>query len=72
MAEDGLASLSLDRDASLRLVIGPEGGFDDTDIATLQAAGFRGLRLGPRVLRTETAGPAVIAALQALYGDLRG
>ncbi|MCB1560794.1 MAG: 16S rRNA (uracil(1498)-N(3))-methyltransferase [Xanthomonadales bacterium] len=71
-AKAGLGSLSPECDASLRLVIGPEGGFDDIDIATLQAAGFRGLRLGPRVLRTETAGPAVIAALQALFGDLRG
>jgi 16S rRNA (uracil1498-N3)-methyltransferase len=32
-------------------------------------AGFEGVQLGPRVLRTETAGLAVLAALQALYGD---
>lgn len=51
------------------LAVGPEGGFDETDIALLGNAGFRGLRLGPRVLRTETAGIAAIAALQALYGD---
>ncbi|MDZ4114395.1 MAG: 16S rRNA (uracil(1498)-N(3))-methyltransferase, partial [Xanthomonadaceae bacterium] len=36
----------------------------------LRAAGFSGLRLGPRILRTETAGLAVIAAMQALWGDL--
>ncbi|MEZ5484247.1 MAG: 16S rRNA (uracil(1498)-N(3))-methyltransferase [Lysobacteraceae bacterium] len=71
-AEDRLETLALPLDASVRLVIGPEGGFDDLDIATLKASGYRGLRLGPRVLRTETAGAAVIAALQALYGDLRG
>jgi 16S rRNA (uracil1498-N3)-methyltransferase len=54
------------------LVVGPEGGLSERDLATLRAAGFRGLRLGPRVLRTETAGLAAVAALQALYGDLSG
>ncbi|HET7359855.1 MAG TPA: 16S rRNA (uracil(1498)-N(3))-methyltransferase [Rhodanobacteraceae bacterium] len=52
------------------LVAGPEGGLGDRDVATLRAAGFAGLRLGPRILRTETAGLAALAALQALYGDL--
>ena len=51
------------------LVVGPEGGFGDADIAALRTSGFRGLSLGPRVLRTETAGLAAIAALQSLYGD---
>ena len=51
------------------LAIGPEGGWSPQDIATLQAAGFVGARLGPRVLRTETAGLAAIAALQMLAGD---
>ena len=51
------------------LAIGPEGGFDGKDSALLRDAGFTGLRLGPRVLRTETAGIAAIAALQALHGD---
>lgn len=51
------------------LVVGPEGGLGERDVATLQAAGFRGLRLGPRILRTETAGLAALAALQALHGD---
>jgi 16S rRNA (uracil1498-N3)-methyltransferase len=37
-----------------------------------QQAGFQAVRLGPRVLRTETAGLAVLAALQALWGDFRG
>ena len=52
------------------IAVGPEGGFGERDVAALRAAGFRGWRLGPRVLRTETAGPAALAALQALYGDL--
>ena len=53
------------------LAVGPEGGLSDHDHATLRQAGFRGLRLGPRILRTETAGLAALAALQALHGDLR-
>jgi 16S rRNA (uracil1498-N3)-methyltransferase len=56
--------------ASATLVVGPEGGLSDHDLATLKAAGFHGLRLGPRILRTETAGLAALAAMQALLGDL--
>ena len=52
------------------LVVGPEGGLGDRDVAALREAGFQGLRLGPRILRTETAGLAALAALQALHGDL--
>ncbi|MGA9333150.1 MAG: 16S rRNA (uracil(1498)-N(3))-methyltransferase [Rudaea sp.] len=52
------------------LAVGPEGGFSEPDIALLEQAHFLGLRLGPRILRTETAGVAALAALQALYGDL--
>jgi 16S rRNA (uracil1498-N3)-methyltransferase len=51
------------------LVVGPEGGLGERDTAALRAAGFDGLRLGPRILRTETAGLAALAALQALHGD---
>ncbi len=57
---------------TITLVVGPEGGLSERDLATLRVAGFRGLRLGPRILRTETAGLAAVAALQALHGDLRG
>lgn len=52
------------------LVAGPEGGLGEHDVAALSAAGFSGLKLGPRILRTETAGLAALAALQALHGDL--
>jgi len=52
------------------LAVGPEGGWSPRDRAQLEAAGFDGLRLGPRILRTETAGIAAIAALQARFGDL--
>lgn len=52
------------------LLIGPEGGLADGEIAAALDAGFTPVRLGPRVLRTETAGPAALAVLQALWGDL--
>jgi 16S rRNA (uracil1498-N3)-methyltransferase len=51
------------------LAVGPEGGFSDNDVVLLTQAGFRGLRLGPRILRTETAGLAALAALQVMAGD---
>lgn len=51
------------------LVAGPEGGFEADEIAALHAAGAVPVRLGPRVLRTETAALAALAALQALWGD---
>jgi 16S rRNA (uracil1498-N3)-methyltransferase len=54
------------------LLAGPEGGLSDTEIGQARAAGFIGVRLGPRVLRTETAGVAALAALQVLWGDLAG
>jgi 16S rRNA (uracil1498-N3)-methyltransferase len=47
------------------LVVGPEGGLGERDISALKVANFEGLRLGPRILRTETAGLAALAALQA-------
>lgn len=51
------------------VAVGPEGGFGDRDVALLREAGFAGLDLGPRILRTETAGLAALAALQGLFGD---
>ncbi|MDE3009782.1 MAG: 16S rRNA (uracil(1498)-N(3))-methyltransferase [Pseudomonadota bacterium] len=57
--------------AGVILAVGPEGGFDPAEADRLAAAGFRGVRLGPRVLRTETAALAAIAALQAWHGDYR-
>lgn len=50
------------------LLVGPEGGFSDAEARQL-SEGWRAVRLGPRVLRTETAGLAGIAALQTLRGD---
>jgi len=58
------------RNGAATLAVGPEGGFSSRDENALRHAGFLGLRLGPRILRTETAGIAALAALQALGGDL--
>jgi 16S rRNA (uracil1498-N3)-methyltransferase len=52
------------------LCVGPEGGLSENDVMLLRQTGFLGLRLGPRILRTETAGIAALAALQALQGDM--
>ena len=51
------------------LVAGPEGGFEADEIAALHAAGAIPVRLGPRILRTETAALAALAAMQTLWGD---
>lgn len=52
------------------IAIGPEGGFDDDEVAIALRAGYLACRLGPRVLRTETASLAALAALQSVTGDL--
>ena len=67
---DGLA-LEDQLPMAVVLAVGPEGGWSPRDREQLHAAGFEGLRLGPRILRTETAGIAAVAALQARWGDLR-
>ncbi|HRQ64681.1 MAG TPA: 16S rRNA (uracil(1498)-N(3))-methyltransferase [Xanthomonadaceae bacterium] len=69
----GVPLRSLDADSMMSgvcIAIGPEGGFSDTDLRLLERIGFRRLGLGPRILRTETAGAAVLAAIQALHGDM--
>lgn len=55
---------------AVAIVVGPEGGFSDQEIELMQARGCRLVQLGPRVLRMETAGPAMLAILQAQLGDL--
>jgi 16S rRNA (uracil1498-N3)-methyltransferase len=55
--------------ASIILLAGPEGGFTPEEEAAALHCGFTPVRLGPRVLRTETAAVAALAALQALWGD---
>jgi 16S rRNA (uracil1498-N3)-methyltransferase len=67
---DAIATLQPPADRTMVIAIGPEGGWSPRDHASLAGAGFTGLRLGPRILRTETAGMAAIAALQSKFGDL--
>ncbi|MDX1695279.1 MAG: 16S rRNA (uracil(1498)-N(3))-methyltransferase [Ketobacteraceae bacterium] len=54
---------------SVCLAIGPEGGFDDSEVAAAKAAGFQAVAIGPRVLRTETAPIAALSLLQFQWGD---
>lgn len=51
------------------ILVGPEGGLSADELAAASRRGFQGIRLGPRVLRAETAPLAILAALQALWGD---
>jgi 16S rRNA (uracil1498-N3)-methyltransferase len=55
----------------IELLIGAEGGLAPEEMQAAVQAGFVGIRLGPRVLRTETAGLAALAAMQCLWGDFR-
>jgi 16S rRNA (uracil1498-N3)-methyltransferase len=55
----------------VRLLVGPEGGFDDEEIARALAAGYLACRMGARTLRTETAGFVAVALVQGIVGDLR-
>ena len=58
-------------EGTVRLLVGPEGGLSPGEAERIRAAGFRELRLGPRVLRTETAALVALSVLQAYWGDLR-
>jgi 16S rRNA (uracil1498-N3)-methyltransferase len=70
LPESGQRARELDLSAGgAVLAVGPEGGWGERDLAALREASFRSLQLGPRVLRTETAGIAALAALQSLHGD---
>jgi len=51
------------------VLVGPEGGFTDEEVKAAREKGLLAVSMGPRVLRTETAGPAAIAVLQASSGD---
>lgn len=55
---------------SARILVGPEGGLARDEVARARAHGFTVVTLGPRILRTETAGPAIVAILQSRFGDL--
>ncbi|MDR1647315.1 MAG: 16S rRNA (uracil(1498)-N(3))-methyltransferase [Zoogloeaceae bacterium] len=68
-AEARFSELPVTAAQPLTLLIGAEGGFAPEETAAALAAGFLPVRLGARVLRTETAGLAALAAAQTLWGD---
>lgn len=67
-AEHGLRELEKPVGPVL-LAVGPEGGFSEQEHTALRQCGFVGVKLGPRVLRTETAALAALAAIQMAWGD---
>jgi 16S rRNA (uracil1498-N3)-methyltransferase len=71
LSPDAAAPLKAARQSDrVVLLVGAEGGFAPAEQAAAQASGFEPVRLGPRILRTETAPVAALAVLQALWGDL--
>jgi 16S rRNA (uracil1498-N3)-methyltransferase len=64
------AALPDARPTSVAILVGPEGGFGSKEAALALEHGFQSVRVGPRILRSETAGFAVASILQYLYGDL--
>jgi 16S rRNA (uracil1498-N3)-methyltransferase len=58
-------------ESRVELAIGPEGGFAPEELEAFRIAGFERVRLGPRILRTETAALAAVTWLQTRYGDMR-
>jgi 16S rRNA (uracil1498-N3)-methyltransferase len=56
--------------ASIAVIVGPEGGLTAEEVALAVAAGFVPVSLGRRIVRTETAGPAILAILQFHWGDI--
>jgi len=70
--EQGLRSLlaTTPRPGAIAVIIGPEGGLSAAEAAKAVAAGYLPVTLGKRILRTETAGLAVVSILQYMWGDL--
>jgi len=54
----------------LNILVGPEGGLTDEEVELAVQQGCTAIQLGPRILRTETAGPAMLAIAQSLWGDI--
>ena len=71
LAADGtpLARSSAPGRDGIALLVGPEGGLSDAELARAESAGFVRVSLGPRVLRTETASLAALAGIQTLWGE---
>ena len=67
-ASTSLTDVLVDRPANVTLVVGPEGGIADEELAQFEAAGAVRVRLGSHILRTSTAGPAAVAAINEVLG----
>jgi 16S rRNA (uracil1498-N3)-methyltransferase len=65
-----LRNFDCENPEAISILIGPEGGLEQNELALSLQHQFSGIRYGPRILRTETAGPAFIAAVQAIWGDM--
>jgi|SRR5579859_7347735 len=70
LASGSLRDLARPADSKVMLLIGPEGGLSDKEIEMATQVGFKSMRLGPRVLRTETAALVALSLLQSEWGDL--
>lgn len=70
-AQHHISQLPTEMQQTQTVFIGPEGGFSPTELSAFVDAGFLGVQLGPRVLRTETVAPVILGALHTLYGDFK-
>ena len=68
-AEIGFTHLDK-QEKAITILIGPEGGLSEQEIQQAMTVGYQPVKLGPRVLRTETATAAALAVVQTLWGDL--
>jgi 16S rRNA (uracil1498-N3)-methyltransferase len=71
MAENSLKTVTPPAvNTPIQLLVGPEGGLTEDEVQRAIEIGLTSVQLGPRILRTETAGPTILAILQTLWGDL--
>ncbi len=69
-ADSGLSELKHLKPATVNVFIGPEGGLNNAEIQSAVENNYQKISLGPRILRTETAGLSSLSILQYLWGDL--
>lgn len=65
----GISSISIPEKGNLAIVVGPEGGISETELASLLSAGAIGVKIGEAILRTSTAGVAAISAIKTISGQ---
>jgi len=70
-AQAGASLASLAAGTAVDVLVGPEGGLTDAELARAARAGLRAVRLGPRILRADTAALSALAAVNLLWGDFR-